>query len=83
MKLLKDEECEKIKNLLLGKKGDAGRSASDNRLFIEGVLYIIKTGIHGDIYQKNMISGIAFGKDLIDGVIKEYGIKYLKELNLN
>ena len=45
MKLLKDEEYEKIKNLLPGKEGDPGRSGNDNRLFIEGVLYVIKTGI--------------------------------------
>ena len=44
-RLITDEEYERIKNLLPGKKGDPGRSGIDNRLFVEGVLYVIKTGI--------------------------------------
>ena len=34
-----------IEDLLPGKKGDPGRSGVNNRLFIEAVLYIAKTGV--------------------------------------
>ena len=42
---LTDEQWEKIKDLLPGKVGDAGRTAADNRLFVNAVLFILKTGI--------------------------------------
>lgn len=34
-----------IKELLPGKVGDPGRTATDNRLFVNAVLYVLKTGI--------------------------------------
>lgn len=34
---LTDEQWEKIKLLLPGKEGDSGRTAKDNRLFIDAV----------------------------------------------
>lgn len=33
---------------LPGKVGDPGRTASDNRLFVNAVLYVLKTGIPWD-----------------------------------
>jgi transposase len=39
-----DEQWEKIKGLLPGKAGDPGRTADDNRLFVNAVLWIAKTG---------------------------------------
>ena len=45
MKLITDKEYERIKKLLPRKKGDPGRSGIDNKLFVEGVIYVIKTGI--------------------------------------
>ena len=41
---LDDHQFHFIENLTPGKKSDPGRSA-DNRLFIEAVLYIAKTGV--------------------------------------
>ena len=41
---LSDYQFSFIEDLLPGKSGDSGRTA-DNRLFIEAVLYIAKTGI--------------------------------------
>ena len=41
---LRDDQWEKIKDALPGKKGDPGRTCSDNRLFIEAVMWIAKTG---------------------------------------
>lgn len=42
---LTDTEWEAIKDLLPGKKGDPGRTAANNRLFVNAVLYVLKTGI--------------------------------------
>ena len=42
--LLSDAQYEKIAPLLLGKSGDPGRSAANNRVFVEAVLWIVRTG---------------------------------------
>ncbi len=42
--VLRDEQWERIAPLLPGKVGDPGRSAIDNRLFVEAVLFIARTG---------------------------------------
>jgi putative transposase len=42
---LTDDQWDRIKELLPGKEGDAGRTAADNRLFVDAVLYVLKTGI--------------------------------------
>ena len=42
---LTDEQWDRIKDLLPGKQGDSGRSGKDNRLFVDAVLFVAKTGI--------------------------------------
>ena len=42
---LTDEQWESIEELLPGQAGDPGRTAVDNRLFVNAVLYVSKTGI--------------------------------------
>lgn len=42
--VLSDEQWARIAPLLPGKKGDPGRSGRDNRLFVEGVLWIVRAG---------------------------------------
>src|SRR5258708_32064471 len=42
--MLKDEQWGRIAPLVPGKKGDPGRSGEDNRLFLEGFLWIARTG---------------------------------------
>ena len=42
---LTDPQWELVKDLLPGKKGDPGRTAADNRLFVDAVLFVLKTGI--------------------------------------
>lgn len=41
---LTDEQFEKIKYFLPGREGYVGATAKDNKLFINGVLWIFKTG---------------------------------------
>jgi transposase len=42
---LRDDQWERIKDLLPGKEGDVGVTAKDNRLFVEAVLYRYRAGI--------------------------------------
>jgi transposase len=42
--VLRDDQWERIAPLLPGKVGDPDRSASDNRLFVEAVLWIVRVG---------------------------------------
>jgi transposase len=42
---LTDEQWEKIRDILPGREGDVGVTAKDNRLFLDAVLYVARTGI--------------------------------------
>ena len=42
---LTDEQWELIQDQLPGKAGDPGRTAADNRRFVDAVLFVLKTGI--------------------------------------
>lgn len=41
---LSDDQWERIKNLLPGKRSDPGRTGSDNRNFVNGVLWVLRSG---------------------------------------
>jgi len=43
--LLRDDQWVRIEPLLQGKEGDRGRTGADNRLFVEAVLWIARTGV--------------------------------------
>ena len=42
--LLSDAQGQRVAPLLPGKSGDPGRSAADNRRFLEAVLWLVRTG---------------------------------------
>lgn len=42
---LRDDQWDRIKDLLPGKQGDVGVTAKDNRLFVEAILYRYRAGI--------------------------------------
>jgi putative transposase len=42
---LTDEQWEKIEPLMPGRLGDPGRTAADNRSFVDAVLFVARTGI--------------------------------------
>jgi len=43
---LSDAQWERIASLLPGKASDPGRTGSDNRLFVNGVLWVLRSGAH-------------------------------------
>ncbi len=45
--VLRDDQWERIAPLLPGKVGDPGRSGTDNRLFMEAVLWMVRVGAPG------------------------------------
>lgn len=47
---LRDDQWERIKDILSGQPKDVGVTAKDNRLFVEAVLYRYKTAYLGVIY---------------------------------
>ena len=43
---LNEAQWRRIAALLPGKAGDPGRTGSDNRLFVDGVLWVLRSGAH-------------------------------------
>ena len=43
---LTDAQWDRIESLLLGKPSDPGRSGTDNRLFVNAVLWVLRSGAH-------------------------------------
>ena len=43
---LSDAQWERIAQLLPGKASDPGRTGADNRLFLNGVLWVLRSGAH-------------------------------------
>jgi putative transposase len=43
---LSDAQWRRIGDVLPGKKSDPGRTGSDNRLFLNGVLWVLRSGAH-------------------------------------
>jgi putative transposase len=43
---LNEAQWQRIAPLLPGKAGDPGRSGRDNRLFVNGVLWVLRSGAH-------------------------------------
>jgi len=42
---LTDAQWNQIQDLLPGKAGDPGKTAADNRLFVDAILFVAKTGV--------------------------------------
>ena len=45
---LNDQQWGRIAEMLPGKKSDPGRTAKDNRLFVNGVLWVLRSGAQWD-----------------------------------
>ena len=62
-----DADWERIKDLLPGRPGQHGGVAKDNRLFIDAVLWIGKTGAPGAMCPNASASGTRSGNALTAG----------------
>ncbi len=74
---LRDEQWERIKDILPGKEGDVGVTAKDNRLFVEAVLYRYRAGIAWRDMPERFGDFRVFIPDIQDGVRKESSKKCL------
>lgn len=52
---LRDDQWERIKDILPGRKGSVGVTAKDNRLFIEAVLFRYRAGIPQAKISQNVL----------------------------
>ena len=75
---ISDTFWEKLKPHLPGRKGKVGRPATDNRLFINAVFWILRTGLRGGIYPRIMATGKMSIGDFVAGAIGAFGRIYWK-----
>ena len=54
---LRDDQWERIKDLLPGREGSVGVTAADNRLFVDAVLYRYVPGCRGAICRSGSATG--------------------------
>lgn len=71
---LRDDQFARIEALLLGKEGDPGRTAADNRLFVEAFLWIARSGSPYQTCDGNSGHGIASINGLADARVAGFGI---------
>ena len=64
---LRDDQWDRVKDILPGREGTVGVTARDNRLFVEAVLYRYRAGIPSD-HLKSTLSFLSRsnGKSLIN-----------------
>ena len=86
---LSDAQWDRVAPLLPGKAGDPGRTSSDNRLFVNGVLWDLRSGAHWrdlpDRYGKWKTAHQRFSRwsragvreRLLAGLIKDRDNQYL------
>ena len=65
---LTDEQFDIIKHFLPGTEATAGVTAQDNRLFVNAVIWVFKTGAHGEIFLKDLVIGTAYTNVLQGGL---------------
>lgn len=58
--ILSDDQWERIAPQVIGDERTRGSSGRDNRMFVEAVLWIVRTGSPGAICRRCSASGIAY-----------------------
>jgi transposase len=66
--VVSDAVWEKVASLLPGKASDPGATGKDNRLFLEAVLWRVRTGVFDRIFER-LSDAPDFEYALIDGTI--------------
>ena len=70
---ISDDDWARIKDLLPGQPGQHGKVAKDNRLFLDAVLWIAKTGAHGATCPTAWGTGTRPGGDSTAGLARASG----------
>jgi hypothetical protein len=73
---IKDDQWARIEHLLPGKAGDPGVTAKDNRLFINAIFWIAKTGAPWSPLERpaRAIREMEFGLSTIPSLVGEGGV---------
>ena len=70
---LSDEQWQRVEGLLPGQPGSPGRSGDNNRLFLEAVLWIVRTGAPWRDLPERSVTGTASFNGSIAGRKGESG----------
>ena len=54
---LRDDQWDRIKDILPGREGHVGGTATDNRLFVEAILFRFRAGALGAIWPSALATG--------------------------
>jgi transposase len=71
--VLSDAAWERIAPLIIGRPDQKGSTGRDNRMFVEGVLWIVRTGAPGVICLRHSGTGTACSGASVDGAAKVFG----------
>ena len=64
-RLINDEQWLIIEPFVQMKKNNSGRKrVVDDRLIIEGILYVLSNGVKGEMYLPSLVIGNAYIQDL-------------------
>jgi hypothetical protein len=69
---LRDDQWDRIKDLLPGREGHVGGTAEDNRLFVEAFFTDFERGVPGVICRSVSDTGKRFINALVDGRKAEF-----------
>jgi putative transposase len=71
--VLSDAAWERMAPLIIGRPDQKGSTGRDNRMFVEGVLWIVRTGSPGVIFRKRSGIGTACSGASVDGASRVFG----------
>ncbi len=82
---ISDHEWNLLEPHLSGRRGQWGGIAKDNRLFINAVFWILRTGAErrGVICHLTMASGVQFTNVFVVGAKKGFGQRFLRFCQVN
>jgi transposase len=75
---LTDAQWERIALVIPGKPGDPGRHGEDNRLFVESVLWLGRTGAPWRDLRRNLATGTRLSDAFGAGPRTGYGRAFLR-----
>ena len=70
--VLSDAAWERMAPLIIGRPDQKGSTGRDNRMFVEGVLWIVRTGHPGVIFRRRLEIGTVCSGASVDGATKVF-----------